>query len=135
MLLLFLLSAFVQLNDPDPFRWTMLYLLAASTCVVDRSSKIWIHRVRLVILYGLIIVTVAGIAMLLDDLISGLNKLSDGTPLTMATLSEERGREAGGLLIIGLWCAVLLLVRLFRQSGPAKQVTLEPALQQEKNSE
>ena len=123
MLLLFVLSAAVQLNDPDPFRWALLYLLAACTCIVDHTATPWLHRSQIVLRSTLLVTAVIGVALLSNDLINSLDRLSAGSSVTMATLAEERGREAGGLLIVGVWCA-LLLVRSHWPSTTKKNATL-----------
>ena len=38
--LLFVLSATVQINDPDPLPWVGFYLLAGSTCLIDRTQNV-----------------------------------------------------------------------------------------------
>ena len=107
--LLFVLSATVQINDPDPLPWVGFYLLAGSTCLFDRTQNVILLRFHVGLLLLLLAVAISGVVILAADLGHLLHRLTSGISATMATLSEERGREAGGLLIVGLWSLVLLI--------------------------
>ncbi|MAV26640.1 MAG: hypothetical protein CMQ05_11045 [Gammaproteobacteria bacterium] len=107
--LLFVLSATFQINDPDPVPWVGFYLLAGCTCLFDRTQNDILLRFHVGLLLLLLAVAISGVVVLAADLGHSLDRLTSGISVTMATLAEERGREAGGLLIVGLWSLVLLI--------------------------
>ena len=111
---LFLFSASIQYNDPDPFVWMTLYGMAAVACILFLlNKKIWC-------LPGII----AGISFLW--LISLFSALADSpTPIIwadvfgradMKTNSVELAREILGLFIVFIWMGVLSLV-IFKEKN------------------
>lgn len=90
MIVLFVYSAWIQRNDPDPWLWIALYLLPAYatwTTLRKRSNLTFTLALPLVILACAFTVRVVGVeAWHVDD---------------------ERFREAGGLGIAAAWLAWL----------------------------
>lgn len=91
MTVVFLASAAVQLNDPDPLRWIAAYGLAAALC----GAAVARRRVR-ALAGALGLVALAACVGVLRAWAAG------GGPLT-----DELGREAGGLLLIALASAAV----------------------------
>lgn len=97
--ILFLLFAIVQLNDPDPWLWVLLYGL---------TSGIWAWSVfgpvsRKVVWTGLAIIIIALLSLLPDF----INWLQMGMPTITASMKAEAPhieltREFLGLILCGL---------------------------------
>lgn len=102
MAIAFVASAVVQYNDPDPIPWVVTYLLSAALCVGwarDRVSLVWF--------------VVSALTSLLTALFV-VSAAPPGTPVwsavgdwQMNTAGSEVVREAGGLLLVATWMAVL----------------------------
>lgn len=102
MMILFILAAGFQYNDYDATVWIITYSTAALACILWRWSTV--PRT----LFAVLGVICAGWALYL--LIVHGDQLSwDGmfNSIRMQNNSIEIIREAGGLVIIGLWSAVL----------------------------
>jgi hypothetical protein len=89
MMAMFLLFAVLQYNDEDPYIWVPVYLFAAAVCWLDIAGK----RTVLAPISAVGFLAIAAIWW------PGADKVNwgEGGP----------GWETGGLLIAGLWCAVL----------------------------
>jgi glucan phosphoethanolaminetransferase (alkaline phosphatase superfamily) len=116
---LFLICAVLQWNDPDPFLWIPLYLLAALSCAYA------FKRVSAVRLNIFNIVLYAAYAVFLfvtkDGVISWATEHHfDSLTHSMMASSPwiENTREFGGLFIMLLVCAVNLYVG--RQQAPVE---------------
>jgi hypothetical protein len=98
---LFLFSAAVQYNDPDPLRWLGVYLLAAALSFLSLRNLLpwWLYAATGV----LAIVWAVGIGVGVDA--SGYRSMFG--EFGMASLEVEEAREAVGLVIIGVWMGVL----------------------------
>jgi hypothetical protein len=110
MALLFLISALVQFNDPDPVRWILIYGLAS---VVSG----WGMRGR-VSWPGPAVVGAAALVWAATLVPAVVGKVGFGEmfeSVQMHDVRVERGREMGGLLIISAWMAVLLIFHRRRQ--------------------
>jgi hypothetical protein len=104
MAALFVFSIVVQFNDPDPFRWMLIYALAAAVCVLEaRRGSPWaaaaaVGSVALIAAFwianGLDMVPVA-------DLFAQWE---------MRDTQVEETREVGGLWIIAGWMLPVTLV-------------------------
>jgi len=101
---LFVISAGLQYNDPDPWRWIALYLVAAlaSAALPLPSTRAWARPLALVVAVG-----AAAWAAVLVTGIWGKVGLSD----VWLKMSEKGGaveeeREAGGLLIVAIGLAL-----------------------------
>ncbi len=102
MLLAFLLSVFVQINDPDPLLWIIVYGLAAAACIMYHVKKLeWRYPAVLGVL------TLLWAASLAPAVIGKVGWGELVTDITMKTIAVEKGREMGGLLIIAAWMLVL----------------------------
>ncbi len=108
---LFVVSAGIQHNDPDPLRWIALYGAAAvATVAALHVPRAWVAAALL----GL--VAAAWAASLWYD-VSGHVEASDA----WRKMSEKGGkvealREAGGLTIVAVWLAISTLAGRRRSS-------------------
>lgn len=104
MLLMFLFSAAVQLNDPDPLVWMGIYGAAAAVCVLEirRRAPAW-----------------AAVAVALIALVwaGSLYYRAHEVPISslfaeweMRDLRIEEAREMYGLTIVGAWMIVIISV-------------------------
>lgn len=108
MLLMFLFSAAVQFNDPDPLAWMSIYGAAAAVCGLEvrRRAPAWAP------------VAVALIALVwAGSVYSGVNEVPISSLFTeweMRDLRIEEAREMYGLTIVGIWMIVIVSVRWAR---------------------
>src|SRR5687767_10279830 len=97
MLLLFLFSAAVQLNDPDPLLWIAIYVAAAVVCGLEvrRRTPAWAP-----LAVALVAILWAGTLYVRahDVPISALF-----AEWEMRDLRIEEAREMYGLTIVGAW--------------------------------
>jgi hypothetical protein len=101
---LFLVSAALQLNDPDPLRWILIYASAASACLVHRvAPRAWLPPA----IVGLAALTWAGLDA--PRVLPGLRFGDLFRSMKAETPSIEESRELLGLLIVAGWMAVLVL--------------------------
>ena len=99
--LLFGLSAFAQINDPDPFFWAFIYTAACVVCVLYTVQKLhWILAAIISLLAG-----VWAITIIPDLTLSGFQNILE--EIGMSYVGVEAAREFGGLMIITLWTGVL----------------------------
>ena len=102
--LLFLFSAAVQYNDPDPVRWAAIYLAAMAVCIG--------HALRpMTALPGAIVAGVALIwaAIWTPDALKTLPSFGDATKFQMMAPGVEEVRELLGLLIVVIATGLLAL--------------------------
>ena len=99
---LFLLSAAVQYNDPDPYAWMTVYTAAAVVCLVPVTSR---YRSGM----AWLLASVACFATLrIAPEALALERVGDLTASMAASRPEvEAAREVLGLAIVSLWCAGL----------------------------
>lgn len=108
MLLMFLFSAAVQLNDPDPLVWMGIYGAAAVVCGLEirRRAPAWAP------------VAVAVIALAwAGSLYYRANEVPVASLFAqweMRDLRIEEAREMYGLAIIGIWMIAIVIVRRAR---------------------
>ena len=104
---LFLISALVQLNDPDPLAWMAVYSLCAVTCLLTFTRyRSW-----------MVPTAVGGLCLLwILSLIPGIYAESSTITwsevvgsMEMKSMQSELVREAGGLLIAVVWMLVLVV--------------------------
>ena len=102
---LLLLSALVQWNDPDPFRWIVCYSV---TAIITLCSLIHPLLSSIPLIWGMVV--------LLSSLIVGIDLLisveqfdwdSFWNVMAMKNEAVELGRELGGLLLVTGWMTVL----------------------------
>lgn len=111
MALLYLFCLAVQYNDPDPWRWAGLYGLAALSCWLAAKGRLP-RTIPLVLALG----SLGWAGMLAARVSGGLPAWELLAAFEMANLEVEEIREMVGLLLVGLWMAVLAL---FPGSGGA----------------
>jgi hypothetical protein len=95
----FLLFAYWQINDPDPFIWIPVYLMMVYT-----SWQVFRDKYNLKLFIGLAVLYLAGAIYLWPSHYEGL--FTEGAGLNMKTPNQELGRESLGLGI----CFVVLVV-------------------------
>lgn len=99
MLALLTTAAVLQFNDPDPLLWMVIYGTAALITVLFITGYI-----------STSLVAAAAVTSIGTALVLGFQVLQEGQFFAdsletwqMQNPAEEKAREAGGLLIIGLW--------------------------------
>jgi len=102
---LLLLSALVQWNDPDPFRWIVCYSV---TAIITLCSLIRPIPSSIPLIWG-IVVLLSSLFVGIDFLMSEEQFEWDSFWNVMAMKNEavELGRELGGLLLVTGWMSVL----------------------------
>ena len=116
MLLMFVFSAVVQYNDPDPWIWMAIYALAALACL---QELLWNDNPLLVPAVVAAIALVWAISLLpgvigevrISELFAEFEMKGD--------LMVEVAREAGGLLIVAVWMQAIVIRRLLQQRRAA----------------
>lgn len=104
---LFLLGVGVQLNDPDPLRWILLYLAAATASLLAAAG-----RNRWPLPAATALVALAWAAILAPGALGEARVTELVGAWEMKDSRVEEGREAYGLLIVFAWMAVLALAGL-----------------------
>ncbi len=108
---LFVFSAAVQVNDPDPVLWVAIYLLAAVICGLAMRGAAGVWLSGLVALVAVLWATrilprVFGIVPFLD--MFGAWEMRD--------IGIEESREMYGLFIVAAWMTVLTVRTLVRRA-------------------
>lgn len=103
-------AAAVQWNDPDPWMWIILYGLAAAVGFITLLAP---PDARLQKIAPMVVgaMAVVGLLLLFPAIGSSEENATWGqvfSAWTMASGTVELLREAGGLLIVLVWMAVLL---------------------------
>jgi hypothetical protein len=102
----FLLAALVQYNDPDPWVWITVYLVALGCALA-------FHRDRLHPAFGLAValLALAWALTLIPTVVNHPPALSDVFgDVKMYGPGVEEAREAGGLLLIAGWIGAVSLI-------------------------
>jgi len=102
---LFLISAVLQYNDPDPLRWIVLWAAAAAACFIQRR-----FRQAWLVAGAVCVVALLWAALLAPTALPGLELADLAGEMKAETPQIELGREILGLLIIAVWMAVLVVV-------------------------
>lgn len=105
MAVFFALSAYVQINDPDPILWMLIYGIPCALCcslVVSSSLQDNIVWKWTAIIH--LVTCIFGILYSLKALLKG--QIDSKNPL-----NYEEGREIAGLFIVVLWLGILQLIR------------------------
>ncbi len=107
LVLIFCASAALQWNDPDPVLWSLFYALAAAACLA------W-HFDYLPPTVAIAIALVCTLwVMALGPQLARVEQWSEvWASFSMQSQSVEAVREAGGLLLVGLWMLLLACSRL-----------------------
>lgn len=112
MLLAFLLSMAVQINDPDPLAWIAIYALAAGSCGLSLLGRGRWHYP------AVIAVMAAAWAVRIAPRVVGDVPFADMFgAFEMESVAVEEAREMYGLLVIAVWMSVLTL-RWRRRPSP-----------------
>ena len=111
MLVIFLLSAAVQVNDPDPVLWIGLYALAAGATLLSvlGRSRWWIPAL-------ITCLTIAWAATIAPRVLGRVPFGEMFGAWEMRDIGIEESRELYGLLIVAAWMLVLT-VRAWRGSA------------------
>ena len=118
MLLMFVFSAAVQYNDPDPLAWMCIYGAAAVACGMEirRQAPLWLP---------------ASVAIIALGWAASLYSRARDVPIAslfaeweMRDINVEEAREMYGLLIIAVWMIVIAVARsTLRASSPRSRGT------------
>jgi hypothetical protein len=106
MSLLFVICVVLQFNDPDPIRWSAIYGAAAvlSGWAVVRPDQCPWYVPALVALISLVW------AATIAPRVFGVTSFDDLFKTMKAESPQiEEAREMGGLLIVGVWMAVIAI--------------------------
>ncbi|TNE87871.1 MAG: hypothetical protein EP330_16365 [Deltaproteobacteria bacterium] len=101
MALLFVASAALQLNDPDPVLWTLYYLAAAG---VSAAQVKWVDVRPPAVLAGVAVLWLA--VLVAGGLPDEPHPMKYGPQ--SGWLADEVVREGGGLAIVLTWMLVLV---------------------------
>lgn len=104
---MFLLFAFVQINDPDPLLWIVIYGAMAAVCVMA-AFRYFIKPLLWILLAGFIVYMVVLIPGLQQWLAQPDKSVLFDEGMKMQNLYIEESREFLGLLI----CVIVLVVQL-----------------------
>ena len=104
MLAAFLFSVAVQYNDPDPFRWMLVYGSAALACILHLRRQLrWYFPAA-------VGATAFGWAASIAPGVIGKTTFGDMfQSFHMINSVVEEAREMGGLLIVAAWMLVLVV--------------------------
>jgi hypothetical protein len=101
-LLMFAFSVVVQVNDPDPLAWMVIYGAAALACLLSLLGKLpW----QFAVVTG--IIALAWAASIAPRVIGQVPFLDMFAEFEMKDIGVEESREMYGLLLIGGWMAAL----------------------------
>lgn len=99
---LFLLSAAVQANDPDPWLWIPLYALAAALAGLAAAGRLpLLPNAAALALFAVLF------ALWAPSLVGARPEAFE--TWHMQSSADEAAREAGGLALCALWSAVQTL--------------------------
>ena len=102
-ILILLLFAYLQFNDPDPFKWVMLYSVLA--------LLIFLHTVGMRMKLGFMVYGISILIMIFINIPSCLEWVQAGMPsltqeMQASNPTIEAMRELGGLIICLMICAI-----------------------------
>lgn len=108
---LFAYAAFLQLNDPDPLLWVVIYLVAAGVAALTASN----HPAPTSFAGGTALIALAWAAFI-GSKVYGDGSVQPMFPQQQMTgwliIDTEEGREMGGLLVIATAMALLVITQL-----------------------
>jgi hypothetical protein len=101
-LLLFAMSVFVQVNDPDPFVWMAIYGAAAVACVLALVGRLprWLPMV-------VALVAILWATTILPRVLGKVPFLDMFAAWEMKDIGVEESREMYGLFLVAGWMLVL----------------------------
>ena len=100
---LFLVSAYLQLNDPDSWLWIVIYIVAAMV-------SFWHNILPRALLLTCVALSLAAITYLILA-INDIDWRGVFGSFNMQGQGVEEVREIGGLLIIAVWFTILAYVK------------------------
>jgi hypothetical protein len=109
MAALFVFSAVLQLNDPDPLAWVAIYLVAAGLTAVAASGRHPSWRRPAAVCVALVALGWALTVAASSPRLPPLSELVGDWGMYAAGIEERR--ETLGLLILSAWLAVVALPR------------------------
>ena len=101
-LLMFALSVVVQVNDPDPLPWMLIYGAAAVACLLSLTGKL---KWQFAVVTG--IIALAWATSIAPRVVGQVRFMDMFADFEMKDLGVEESREMYGLILIGGWMAVL----------------------------
>lgn len=104
MLLAFLLSVAVQINDPDPLPWIAIYALAAGSCGLSLLGRGHWHYPAVIA-----VVAAAWAVRIAPHVVGDVPFADMFGAFEMESVAVEEAREMYGLLVIAVWMSVLTL--------------------------
>ena len=120
--LFFILFAYWQLNDPDPWLWVSLYVLAAVLCAMAVVQKYPMPM----LLSLAVLCLIGGIYLFPASVSEWVQQEWRQQDLSMKTMESEEARESFGLLIVMLVMSVAALFG-WRSKRTTKTVSDKPA--------
>jgi hypothetical protein len=103
MAVLFGLAVLVQFNDPDPLRWMLMYGAACGVAV--RAAFRGTAPLAVSLAVGVVAFSWAAVVMRDGPALDVYTRMFGSWE--MKSLPIEEAREASGLLIVGIWTAVV----------------------------
>ena len=101
MIVLFILAAVVQYNDPNPLRWMLIYGAASLICILYTLKKLhWLAASSLLFVTG-----IWALLKIPDLTTYGFQHMFDEVKMTQ--MGVPAAREFLGLLIIFVWITLL----------------------------
>jgi len=113
MLLLFVASALLQLNDPDPVVWVAVYAAAAVICAVELRGLVRPLYPALLSLTAL-----AWAATIAPRVLGKVPFGAMFAEFEMRDLGVEESREMYGLVLVAVWMAAVALAAWKRGRVP-----------------
>jgi hypothetical protein len=101
MFALFCVFVAVQLNDPDPEVWVLLYAASAVLSLLAGLDRLPVWPIA-----GMLVVYLGGILWLAPSFVD--TSLDAFGSIGMSSEREELVRELWGLVICAVWCGALL---------------------------
>jgi hypothetical protein len=102
MCALFIFSAVVQVNDPDPWVWMPIYVAAAALCLAEMR-----RRTRWTVPLILVVVAVIWAGTIAPRVLGKVGFMEMFGAWEMKNLGIEEEREMYGLLIVAGWMAAV----------------------------
>lgn len=106
---MFLLFAFVQVNDPDPLLWIVIYGVMAAVCVMA-AFRYYLKPLLWILLAGFIVYMVILIPGMQEWMAQPEKSVLFDEGMKMQHLYIEESREFLGLLI----CVIVVVVQIVR---------------------
>lgn len=115
MLLAFAFSVVVQVNDPDPWSWILIYAAALMICAAELGRR---TRPASAAIVG--VAALAWAATIAPRVIGRVRFLDMFEEFEMRGVGIEESREMYGLLIIALWMAAVVVAAWRRRRAATR---------------